>query len=95
MNPHEPFEVIAVVGPVAGVFGGDESVDQVDGNIAVGNVNSVVRVKECAEQCLSVLVENAGFSRKDLQDIGPVEQIVRIAFGKDLEHDDIEGYAAN
>ena len=92
---HEPLEVVTVVGPVAGVFGSDKGVDQVDRNIAIGHVNAVVRVEECAEQVFTVFVEDAGFAGEHLQDGGAVKLVVRIAFGENLEHDDIKGDVAN
>ena len=83
------------MGPVTGVFGGDKGVDQVDRNIAVGYVHAVVRVKECSEQVFAVFIEDAGFAGEHLQNIGAVELVVRVAFGEDLEHDDVKGDVAN
>ena len=92
---HEPLEVVTVVGPVAGVFGGDKGVDQVDRNIAVGDIDAVVRVEESAEQVFAVLVKDACFAGEHLQNIGAVELVVRIAFREDLEHDNVEGDVAD
>ena len=44
---HESLEVVAVVSPVARVFGGDKGVDQVDRNVAVRDIDAVVRIEEC------------------------------------------------
>ena len=55
----------------------------------------MVRVKECAEQVFTVFVEDAGLAGEHLQDGGAVKLVVRIAFGENLEHDDIKGDVAN
>ena len=44
---HESLEVVAVVSPVTGVFGSDKGVDQVDRNVAVRDIDAVVRIEEC------------------------------------------------
>jgi hypothetical protein len=50
------------VGPVTGVFGGDKGVDQVDRNVAIRDIDAVVRVEECSQQVFTVFVENACFA---------------------------------
>ena len=92
---HKTFEVVAIVTPVTGVFGGDKGVDEVYRDIAIGNVHAVVGVEEGSQQIFAVFIENARFAREYLQNGGTVEKIVRIAFGEDLEHDYIKGDVAN
>ena len=84
-----------VVVPVARVFGGDKRVNDVLRDVAVGHVQAVVGVEECSEQFVAVVVVHAGLAGEHLQDGVAVELVVGVAFGEDLEYENVRGDAAD
>ena len=91
----EPLQAEPVVVPVARVFGRDKRVHDVQRDVAVGHVYAVVRVEERAQQVVAVVVVHAGLAGEHLQDGFPVELVIRVAFGENLEHEDVRRDAAN
>ena len=83
------------VRPVAGVFGGDQGVHDVCRNVAVRHVHAVVCVKEGAQKFFAIVIIDAGFARKHLQNGGAVELIVGVLCREYLEDHDIGGNATN
>ena len=85
----EPVQAETVVVPVACVFCRNERINDVQRDIAVRHVDSVVCVEECPEQFVAVVVVHAGLAGEHLQDGFPVELVVRIALGENHEHEDV------
>ena len=91
----EPLQAEPVVRPVARVLGGHERVHDILRDVAVGHVETVVRVEEGAEQVVSVAVVHAGLARKHLEDGLAVELLVGVAVGEHLEHEYVCGDATD